>query len=187
MPNVRAVAHVPKLKRGKKSGTGPNYLPRSCNWARKAGRVRIICVAPVIVYGRVAVVEKKVDPLVSKRRSRGARGDAAQGHATDRALSTRIARREPPLAEGMVVPARPTTECPPRPLRPLRASGSTAVRGAPRLRRFHPNEPMRDGKQLPARLRRDGKQLRAREQIIGPCVGSPREPGRVTPGGCGAV
>ena len=40
---------------------------------------------------------------------------AAQGHATKRAWYPRAAPREPPLAAGMVVPARPTTECPPAP------------------------------------------------------------------------
>ena len=100
-----------------------------------------------------------------KRRSRRPRGCAARGHATDRTWCPGITPREPPLAEG--------TGGPPQPRRPsggilewtfVRSGrggggtppGSPAERGAPRLRRFHPNEPMRDGKQLRLEFHRGG-------------------------------
>ena len=115
---------------------------------------------------------------MSKRRSRGARGDAAQGHATGGALQTSTARREPPLAE--------RTGGPSRSRRPggggIRAwtivpsgrggggtpPGSPAARGARRLRRFPLNGQEPDGKQVP---RGYGKQY-----IFATSGPPPREP-----------
>jgi hypothetical protein len=76
----------------------------------------------------------------SKRRSRGARGDAAQGHATRGPGVPAPAGASPRLRSEFRSPATRLQKAL-RPLRPRRASAasaSPAERGAPRLRRFAP-------------------------------------------------
>jgi hypothetical protein len=94
----------------------------------------------------------------SKRRSRGARACAAPGHATEAARSSRRRPARAPACGGNGGPragplARHKALHSLRPRRASGASGSPAVRGARRLRRFHI--------QLASRARRDRPSFRS--------------------------